>query len=98
MKLRDLALAGVAASLFAVPALAHHSFAMFDQNKVNTMTGTVKQLEWVNPHAWLHVDVKQPDDDTDVGAKKQHLGEKRHHHDRGDALGLSIVGTRDRDP
>ena len=57
MKHRDLALAGVAASLFAVPALAHHSFAMFDQNKVNTLTGTVKQLEWVNPHAWLQIEI-----------------------------------------
>ena len=57
MTLKALALAGVAASLFAVPALAHHSFAMFDQSKVNTLTGTVKQLEWVNPHAWLQIEI-----------------------------------------
>jgi hypothetical protein len=42
---------------FAIPALAHHSFAIFDQTKVLYQTGTVKQLEWINPHAWLHVDI-----------------------------------------
>lgn len=47
--------AAAAASLLALPALAHHSFAMFDQNKVIYLTGTVKQFEWVNPHAWLHL-------------------------------------------
>ena len=41
----------------ATPALAHHSFAIFDQTKVLYHTGTVKQFEWINPHAWLHVDI-----------------------------------------
>jgi Family of unknown function (DUF6152) len=50
-------LAGVAAALLAVPAVAHHSFAMFDQSKVLYLSGAVKQFEFVNPHAWLHVDV-----------------------------------------
>ena len=44
-----------ALAIFAVPALAHHSTAMFDQTKTLVMTGTVKELEWINPHAWLHV-------------------------------------------
>src|SRR3979411_1622554 len=52
MNLKALILTSVAVSFFALPALAHHSFAMFDQNKLNTMTGTVKQFEWQNPHAW----------------------------------------------
>jgi hypothetical protein len=56
MKLKFVGLC-VAASLFAAPALAHHSFAIFDQNKVNYVTGTVKQFEWVNPHAWLNIDI-----------------------------------------
>lgn len=49
-----LALGGV------MPATAHHSFAMFDLDPghVLTMTGTVKELEWVNPHAWLHIVAK----------------------------------------
>src|ERR1700676_3223293 len=47
-------LAGIAA-LLAVPASAHHSFAMFDQSKVIYVSGTVKELEFVNPHAWLSI-------------------------------------------
>ena len=53
---RSLALA-LAASFAAAPALAHHSFAIFDQTKVNTVTGTVKEFELTNPHAWLHVNL-----------------------------------------
>lgn len=56
MNLRAVSLA-VVASLFVWPALAHHSFAIFDQSKVNYVTGTVKQFEWVNPHAWLHLNI-----------------------------------------
>ena len=52
-----LSLAGVSATLFAIPALAHHSFAMFDHNITTSMTGTVKELEWINPHAWVHMTV-----------------------------------------
>jgi Family of unknown function (DUF6152) len=37
------------------PAFAHHSFAMFDADKTLTMKGTVKELEWTNPHSWLRV-------------------------------------------
>jgi len=50
-------LAGIAAALLAAPAFAHHSFAMFDQSKVVYLSGTVKQFELVNPHAWLHVSI-----------------------------------------
>ena len=53
-------LAGLAAFLFAGPVLAHHSFAIFDQTKVNYVTGTVKDFEWVNPHAWLNVNITDP--------------------------------------
>ena len=45
----------VAATAFAVPALAHHSFAMFDQEKMITLSGTVKEFERSNPHAWMHM-------------------------------------------
>ena len=37
------------------PAWAHHSFAMFDADKTITMTGTVKEFEWTNPHSWLRL-------------------------------------------
>jgi len=47
----------VLAALVAVgvPALAHHSGAMFDREKVVELKGTVKELQWTNPHIWLQV-------------------------------------------
>jgi Family of unknown function (DUF6152) len=38
-------------------AVAHHSFAMFDQTKQTTLTGTVTAFEWTNPHAYIEIDV-----------------------------------------
>ena len=36
-----------------MPARAHHSFAQFDMHKSVTITGTVKSVEWTNPHTWI---------------------------------------------
>jgi hypothetical protein len=43
------------------PALAHHSGAMFDDKKEVTLTGTIKEFQYTNPHSWLIVDVKGSD-------------------------------------
>ncbi|MSO82624.1 MAG: hypothetical protein EXQ53_04940 [Acidobacteria bacterium] len=45
-----------------VSVSAHHAFAAeFDSKKPVSFKGTVKRVEWVNPHVWIHVDVKKPD-------------------------------------
>jgi hypothetical protein len=53
---------GVGLLLAAVPLVAHHSFAAeYDATKAVKFTGTVTTMEWINPHAWIHIDVKKPD-------------------------------------
>jgi hypothetical protein len=52
---------GLFLALTAAPLPAHHAFAAeFDAAKPVTMKGTVTRMEWVNPHVWLHMDVKMP--------------------------------------
>src|SRR5258705_12235006 len=49
-------------TLSAATAWAHHSFAAeFDATKPISLTGTLTRMEWVNPHGWLYIDVKEPD-------------------------------------
>jgi hypothetical protein len=59
MTTQSLSVTGILAALatmpVAMPASAHHSFAMFDAEKTITLNGTVKEIEWTNPHMWLYV-------------------------------------------
>jgi hypothetical protein len=52
----------VALAVTPLPAAAHHSFAMFDFTKTITITGTVKEFQWTNPHVvlWVNVAGKDP--------------------------------------
>jgi hypothetical protein len=55
MKITTLALAAATLAASAVPALAHHSFAMFDNQKEVQLVGTVKEFQWTNPQTCIQV-------------------------------------------
>jgi hypothetical protein len=49
-------------ALAGIPAWGHHAFAAeFDSKKPVKLRGTVTKMEWINPHTWMHVDVKKDD-------------------------------------
>jgi hypothetical protein len=54
----SLTLGIAAAMLGAAPAVSHHSGAMFEPEKVITLSGTVKEFEYTNPHSWLYIVVR----------------------------------------
>ena len=54
-------LAGFIAIAATAPAMGHHAFAAeFDATKPIKLRGTVAKMEWINPHTWIHIDVKRP--------------------------------------
>jgi hypothetical protein len=59
-----LAAAGIVA--LAVPVMAHHAFGgEFDPARPVLLKGKVTKVEWVNPHAWIHLETKKPDGTTE---------------------------------
>jgi len=61
-KLRVVLITVIVAFSVSSPLHAHHSFAAeFDANQPVTLKGTIVKMDWVNPHTWIHLDVKNPD-------------------------------------
>ena len=54
-------LAAVALAALAGPALAHHSFAMFDMAQEKSVSGTVLEFDWTNPHTWIWLEATGAD-------------------------------------
>jgi hypothetical protein len=58
-RIRTSAALLVLACVLAAPVAAHHSASMFDDTKVVELKGTVKELQWANPHIWLQIVVDE---------------------------------------
>jgi hypothetical protein len=62
LKTRVLMIVLAISASISAPLFAHHAFSSeFDANKPVKIKGTVSRIEWINPHAWIHVDVKEAD-------------------------------------
>jgi hypothetical protein len=66
MKAKACCVSAALLTSLAVPAAAHHSFAMFDRDKTVEVQGTVKAFQWTNPHSFLDVYVNDPKDGAPV--------------------------------
>lgn len=70
MLMKTIIMAGAMILLAATrPTLAHHAFsAEFDANAPVELQGAVTKVQWINPHAWIHIEVKKPDGATESWA------------------------------
>lgn len=89
----------------ALPAMAHHSFSMFDAQKEVVLSGKIKEFQWSNPHTWIQLDVT--DDSGKVlewsieGGSPNLVGRqgwKRNTFKPGDAVKITVHPLRDGQP
>ena len=80
MKLATFGKLAAATLLLAAVALAHHSFTMFDFTKEVTLTGTIKEFQWTNPHTFTWIDVKNDKGEVETwgieGMSPNYLGRR----------------------
>ena len=89
----------------ALPAIAHHSFSMFDAGKEVVLKGTVKEFQWSNPHTWIQLNVTDADGKTlewSIEGGSPNLvgrqGWKRNSFKPGDAVQITVHPLRDGQP
>src|ERR1700684_2913235 len=103
-KLSRTGLAAVALTIFfgASPVMAHHSFDMFDMTKQVTLTGTIKDFQWTNPHTWTWIDVPNDKGGVDTwgieGMSPNFLGRRgwtKHPLNPGDKVTVTIAPLKE---
>jgi hypothetical protein len=102
---RSWSAAIVAAMFLAAPASAHHSAAMFDDQVVLTLKGTVTKFDYLNPHSWLYVNIANDDGTTtewgfelDAPPRLRRLGISPNFWRQGDKVTLTTNPLRDGRP
>ena len=102
---RRVLLAGVLLGAAALPALAHHSFSMFDAQKEVVLKGKVKDFQWSNPHTWIQLDVTDATGkvvEWSIEGGSPNLvgrqGWKRNTFKPGDAVEITVHPLRDGQP
>jgi uncharacterized protein DUF6152 len=60
MRFKSIAFAAVAAALLFIPAWAHHSHTNYNTNEFITLSGTITEVAWTNPHVWIYMEVANP--------------------------------------
>jgi len=103
MRLRTASASALLLAAWGGIAWAHHSFAMFDQTAKKTLVGTVKEVQWTNPHIWVQVLVMDEKSGTPVewsieGGSPNALsrqGWKRSSIKAGDAIEVTIHPLKD---
>jgi hypothetical protein len=68
MRFTLLGLAAICISLAVLPARAHHSHNAYEVTKWSNLEGTVKEVQWINPHSWIYMDVKEAGGETTTWA------------------------------
>ena len=93
----------VATSVFAIPVLAHHSFvSVFDKARPIEVTGTVTDVEWLNPHVWFYIDVENNAGEVvswgfEMGSPNRLIRSGWNHNSLQVGQVITVVGSRARD-
>ena len=96
-------ISAVTASAFAFPVIAHHSFvAVFDRDRPIEVTGTVTEVEWLNPHVWFYIDVEDDAGEVvnwgfEMGSPNRLIRTGWNHNSLQIGQTITVVGARARD-